>query len=239
MITNLTTKKFQIIIILFLFITQNSFSNTLFCGIEIGSKGIKVAILDVKNAKKNQYTLKEYWTENVGIVRGIAIDGNLDPNDITIAGNVVLANYIKLLTKYKIQDENIFIVASSGIAMANNKQDLVIKIKELTQKEIEIIPSKLEAKLLFTGSVPKNNYENSLNLDIGGGNTKGGFIDNGNVFHPLNLDLGTMTLTEIINKEIEDQYNFNQYLENLAEKNTFLNNSIKEMLKNIPNTKKN
>jgi exopolyphosphatase/pppGpp-phosphohydrolase len=235
--------RIVLIFVLFhIFCFQNSYSNTLFGGIEIGSKGIKVAVLDVKNAKKNQYTLKEFWTENVGIVKGIAIDGNLNPNDINTAGNVVLSNYIKLLTKFKIEDENIFIVASSGIAMANNTQDLILKIKELTQKDIEIIPSKLEAKLLFTGSVPKKQYENGLNLDIGGGNTKGGFIEDqdkkSNIFHPLNLDLGTMTLTEKINKELDEQNNFNQYLGNLAEKNAMLNTSIKEMLKNIPNTKK-
>ena len=76
---------------------QNSFSNTLYSGIEIGSKGIKVTVLNVENAKKNLFTLKEFWTDNIGIAKGISIDGNLAMDDIQAACKIVLEDYKKLL----------------------------------------------------------------------------------------------------------------------------------------------
>jgi hypothetical protein len=34
-------------------------------GIEIGSKGIKMSVLEVDNIKKGDYTVKSFWTENI------------------------------------------------------------------------------------------------------------------------------------------------------------------------------
>lgn len=230
--------KFSFLILIITFFSQNVFSNTLFGGIEIGSKGVKVTILDVENAKNNIFKQKEFWTENVGIAKGISINGSLNLEDIEKAGNVVLANYNKLLKEFKIEDKNIFIVASSGVGMANNTDVLVAKIKELTNKDLEIISSKLESKLLFRGCISQKNYNNSLLIDIGGGNTKGGFVEihngNVNVFHPMNLDLGTMTLTERINKQLEGDYDMLLYKEKLAENNAFVNNAVKNMFLERP-----
>ena len=145
---------------LILLLCQNIFSNTIFGGIEIGSKGIKISILDVENAKKNIFTVKDFWTVNVGLAKGISIDGNLAQDDIETASNVVFENYTKLLNEFKIEDKNIFIVASSGIGIAQNTDKLTEKIKLLTNKDIEVITSKLEAKLMFRGSIIKKNYLN-------------------------------------------------------------------------------
>ena len=153
-IYNLRKIKYLILFLLFAF-CSHIYSNTLFGGIEIGSRGVKMTVLDVENAKKNLFTLKEFWTENVGIARGISIDGNLAPEDIDAASKVVLSNYLLLINKYKIETQNIFIVASSGVGIAKNTDVLANIIKELTNKEIEVISSRLESKLMFKGSIIK------------------------------------------------------------------------------------
>src|SRR6187402_353928 len=208
----------------------------LYGGIEIGSKGIKMTVLQVESIRRNTYDVKEFWTENVGIAAGIGIDGLLLKEDIDKAGEVVLRNYKKMLTEHKIEDKNIFIVSSSGVGLANNTNDLVVKIKELTNKKIEIISSSLEAKLLLRGCIPPKNYLNSVIIDIGGGNTKGGYakdINDSSVFFPVSCDLGTVTLTEIINKKCKQKTVF-EFNENLFDYLPTIREHFKKMYTSRP-----
>jgi exopolyphosphatase/pppGpp-phosphohydrolase len=208
----------KIFILLFLNATIGLFAQdktNLFGGIEIGSKGVKITIVDIKNAKKGEFEIKDFWTENTGIARGISIDGKLQKDDIEKTGAAVAANYKKLLEEFKVPDNKIFIIGSSGVGMAKNTADLVAKVKELTGKDMDFITSETEAKLLVKGGIPPSRYLNALILDIGGGNTKGGFVgvfnDDNFVFMPLNLNLGTVTLTEKIKKKAKNE-DFLEYL---------------------------
>jgi exopolyphosphatase/pppGpp-phosphohydrolase len=66
-----------------------------------------------------------------------------------------------------------------------------------------IVDAKTEGKMLLKGCVPPQEYPNSVILDIGGGNTKGGYVDVRNnvfVFFPLVVSFGTITLTEAVIK---------------------------------------
>jgi len=186
-------------------ITQSDAKESnIYAGIEIGSKGIKMTVLDVVNIKKGAYTVRSFWTENIGIAKGIAKDGNLAAADIDKAVATVLTNYSKMLNEFKIEDENIFIVGSSGVAMAKNTQELADKIFLATTKTLDFVDATTEGKMLLKGCVPPQEYLNSVILDIGGGNTKGGYVDvrNNNVFvfFPLSVSYGTITLTEAVLK---------------------------------------
>ena len=120
-----------------------------------------------------------------------------------------MRNYLKLLTEFKIDDSKIFIVASSGVGLAKNTALLVKLVKELTNENMEVISSQLESKLSFKGCIPPKFYDKALLIDIGGGNTKGGYVDvindENTVFFPVNLDLGTISLTEKIKKKINSE----------------------------------
>jgi exopolyphosphatase/pppGpp-phosphohydrolase len=200
----------------------------LYGGIEIGGKGVKMSVIDVENVKKSIYQVKDFWTENAGIARGISIDGNLAQEDMDIACEIVQRSYQKLLNEYKIDDKNIFIVASSGVGMAKNTDALAAQVKKLTNKDLDIISSQLEAKLMLKGCIPPKNYQNSMILDIGGGNTKGGYVDSFNesniIFFPISMDLGTITMTEKINlkSKLKTVFEFNElsfdFLPTLREK---------------------
>ncbi|WP_309608478.1 exopolyphosphatase [Flavobacterium sp.] len=183
--------------------------STLYAGIEIGSKGIKMSVLNVTNIKKGSYNILSYWSENVGIAKGISIDGNLGKEEMDKTTTVVSANLTKIKTEFNVPDENIFIVGSSGVAMAKNTKELTEKIKAATNKELEFIDSQTEGKMLLKGCIPPVDYKNSMVLDIGGGNTKGGYVDTLNnenfVFFPLALNYGTVTLTEAVIKKTKDQ----------------------------------
>lgn len=192
--------KLTVLIICVLIFNNKTTAQNLYGGIEMGSKGIKMSVLDIQNIKKSEFTSKAFWTENTTLAKGIAKDGNLNLDDIELSCQVVAKNYKKLIDEYKVDKKKIFIIASSGVGMANNTDVLVNRIKELLNYDLEIISTEREARLLIAGGVPVNRYTNSLLLDIGGGNTKGGYIDVKNVdtfvFFPVSMRLGTVTLTE-------------------------------------------
>lgn len=198
---------FKTIVLIFFFQNIGFAQDTnLFAGIEIGSKGVKMTVIDVINIKKGDFLIKSYWSENAGIARGISIDGNLALEDINKATAIVMSNLIKIKTEFNVAEDNIFVVGSSGVAMASNISELVAKIKLVTNKNIEFIDAQTEGKMLLKGCVPPTEYKNSMVLDIGGGNTKGGYIDVNNdennfVFFPLSLNYGTVTLTEAVIKK--------------------------------------
>lgn len=225
-----------------LFISFVAFSQkNLYAGIEIGSKGIKMSVIDVNNIKKGDYFIVDYWTENVGLAKSISITGNLAEEDINNAGSVVFENLSKIKSKYNVVDENIYIVASSGVALANNTQALADKIMTLTNKELDFISAESEGKMLLKGVIPPTDYQDAIVLDIGGGNTKGGYLDalNNNKFEffPLKLDYGTITLTEAINKTILISSQINDmgvYKEKSFAFAPLLRDKIKEMFETKP-----
>lgn len=196
----------KVIIIFIFLIPSNLISQELYAGIEIGSKGVKMSIINVQNIRKGKYEVVDFWTENVAIAKGIAVDGKLAPNDIDTAFDVVVKNYTKLLKEYKIEEKNIFIVVSSGVGMAENVDILLQRLYVFTNINVAIISADTEAKLLLKGCMPPKEYSDSLILDIGGGNTKGGYVEKFSeedilMFYPVTLDLGTVTFTEKINKK--------------------------------------
>ena len=120
-------------------------------------------------------------------------------------------------------------------------QDLIDKIKSTTDKELDFINAETEGKMLLKGSIPPTEYQDAIVLDIGGGNTKGGYVDvlNNNKFEffPLKLDYGTITLTEAINKTIVNLREVNDmevYKEKSFNYAPLLREKIKEMLNSKP-----
>ena len=235
----ITILKFtQVLFIsLLLIVTAKNYAQ-LYGGIEIGSKGIKMSVLDVDNIRKGRYEIKSFWTENVGIAKGIAIDGNLADDDIDAAATVVLNNYKKIKNEFNVTDENIFIVGSSGVAMASNTQMLIDKIQLVTQKKLEFIDAQTEGKMLLKGCVPPIDYIDAVVLDVGGGNTKGGYVDVGNnenfVFFPVSLNYGTITLTEAVNKKVNKKNDLGEYVEKSFGFLPILRDQIKAMYDTSP-----
>jgi exopolyphosphatase/pppGpp-phosphohydrolase len=106
---------------------------------------------------------------------------------------------------------------------------------------MEFITSETEARLLVKGGIPPSKYLNALILDIGGGNTKGGFVglfnDDNFVFLPLNLNLGTITLTEKIKKKAKNE-DFLEYLKTTSRFKDSLGFEVDKMYDVRPLSKK-
>ncbi len=228
--------KFLSSVLLLLIISISSFAEK-FGGIEVGGKGLKISVIDIKNLETGEFTIIKSWSRNTAITRGISIDGRLRPDDITESANAVKEILDQLKSEYSLADDHIFTIASSGVGMATNRQDFVNKVKELTGREITFVTSEQEGKLVTKGAVPPSKYMNSVTCDIGGGNTKGGYVslDDANhyVFTPMAFELGSVTLTEKLKKNAKSP-DFKDFAASAIEYNDTLRSIIKYVNDNKP-----
>jgi hypothetical protein len=159
--------------------------STVCAGIEVGSKGVKMSILEIgKNAKKSG---------SFNVLKDTSI--NTDFISFTAPSFYATVKALSDLYKvanneYGIQSEHIFTVISSGVkiqADKANKNTYVnglidsFKIKSnLPQRKVDIVSVSEEARLSHLGIVPEYRRFNTFLIDIGSGNTKGGYFPNGN-----------------------------------------------------------
>jgi len=245
----LQKNKSQILffILLNLFFSFNSFSQkNLYAGIEIGRRAIKVSVLDVNNIRKADYDILYFETERFNFADHISANGELTQEDIDKAAITVADQLKKIKTEFKLLEENIFIVAAPVFASARNIDVLKNKITSSTKKDLDILNVNEEPKTLVKGAIPPVDYSNAFLLDIGAQTTRGGYIDelkdNKLEFTPLELDFGTMTLTDAVKKTVANQNQANDmsvYQEKSFDFNEVLRKKIKDLLdKNPPLLKK-
>ncbi|KAF2515227.1 Ppx/GppA phosphatase family protein [Flavobacterium foetidum] len=230
-----------IFILLNLIFSINSFSQkNVYAGIEIGRRAIKISVLEVNNIKKADYKILSFATDRVNFAEHIAAKGELPQEDINKISAVVVDQLKRIREEFKILEENIIIVAAPVFASARNIDALKNRITTLTNKSFEVMNVDEEAKTLVKGAIPPVDYASALLLDIGAQTTKGGYIDepdNKLEFIPLELDFGTMTLTDAVQKTVVNQSQINDmstFQEKSFNYNEILRKKIKEMLDSNP-----
>lgn len=185
-------------------------NNSVFAGIEVGSKGVKLSVLDVdKTANGNSFTILKDTSINTDF-----ISFSQSTSSATLNG---LLNLFTVATKdMKIPSKRVFTVISSGVKMQADKDDknkmieeLVVsfrdKIKEPDRK-VDIVDVTQEARLSHLGIVPEAKRYTTFLIDIGSGNTKGGYFPNGNTkdFKLFQLNWGTKSTANATEKRCEE-----------------------------------
>lgn len=136
-----------------------------------------------------------------------------------------------LLNEQKIQERNIFIIASSAINKIKNKPELEANVKSHTHHPLHFIDEKEESTFAFYGSIPSTQWSNSSMIDIGGGNTKVAWMDEKNAIDFFEIPLGTVSLTQ---RAIQQETNtsFETQCSNIIQKelSTLQNTHTKETL---------
>lgn len=221
-------------LILVIFFTSNAIAQNQYAGIEIGGKGLKTFIIDARSIEKGIWVIDKYWFENINILSGIVTTGSLSTTDIETTSKQVLTAYNQLINQYKIDKEKIYIVISSGVSVAKNTNQFAKKIQEEVCIQPHIITSDIESKLLFKGCIPPKYYKESMIMDIGSGNTKGGFIETESgksTFYDFNMDLGTMSFSNLIYKKYTT-FKIPDFINLVKEYEPKLNADVKEMYEN-------
>ena len=183
----------------------------LYSGIEVGSKGVKMSLLEVgKNAKNNgSFNVLKDTSVNTDF-----ISFSSPTFQATLEG---LSNlYTIATTEYNISPEKVFTVISSGVQMQAAKDEKNEWIKNLIdsfrlkinepKRKVEVIDAMQEGRLSHLGIVPDAKRFSTFLIDIGSGNTKGGYFpyDNTKDFKLFSLNWGTKSVANATEKKCDE-----------------------------------
>ena len=207
-------------------------NSSVYAGIEVGSKGVKMSILEVgKDAKT---------TGSFAILKDTSINTDfisfLHPNFLATL-NGLSGLYNLAIKEYKISPKRVFTVVSSGVKMQAEKENkkewitnLVDSFKLRTKeskRQVEIVDVVDEARLSHLGIVPDNDRYNTFLIDIGSGNTKGGYFPNGNTkdFKLFQVNWGTKSTANATDKKCGDDKSLVTFYKQLAKTATEAENT--------------
>lgn len=155
----------------------------LYGGIEIGSKGIKATAIRVKETNDG-HTVKLIYAEVINTTLMQLKDNKFAPEIISDTASAIARLLGKMRNDLKIPDAHIGIVGSSGLR-ADNPLDLVKAVRNKTGKAMSFLDVESEVQLSIVGTIPqryrnadgtwKDNRGISMLMDVGSGNTKGGY----------------------------------------------------------------
>ena len=228
----LSPTKIYSLLIFFIFVSAQSFSQSfknanyreddLYAGIDVGSKGVKLSIIKMgKNASvTGSFVAIKDSSINTDFI-------SFTPQTFTATLYAIRNLYNFARKTYHIVPEKIFTVVSSGIkgqAEKENKQDRIVALSDSLRlllnepkRAMPVIGAMDEAKLSHLGIVPEARRYNTFLIDIGSGNTKGGYFKNGNTkeLKLFMLNWGTKTISNATEKRLGDDKgiaNYKKYL---------------------------
>lgn len=154
--------------------------STLYAGIEVGSKGVKLSLVEV--AKNNR-------SADFNIVLDSSVNSDFisfTPESFknTVIGFAGL--YKNAMGSYGVAPDKIYTVVSSGVKVTAERLDKNSWIENMIDsfrnvigepdRKVVVITPEEEARLSHLGIVPDDKRFNTFLIDIGSGNTKGGYF---------------------------------------------------------------
>jgi hypothetical protein len=199
---------------------QNS---AVYAGIEVGAKGVKMSILEIgKNAQKSgAFNVLKDTSLNSDFI-------SFSPSSYQATLAALTNLYTVAKKEYNIPAESIFTVISSGVKVQADKADKNSWLKNLAdsfklnvnepKREVAVIDVLQEARLSHLGIVPESRRYTTFLIDIGSGNTKGGFFPNGDtkMLKLFNLSWGTKSTSNATEKRCDDDKTIDNYNKQLV-----------------------
>jgi len=198
-------------------------NSTVYTGIEVGSKGVKMSMVELgKNAQSNgSFNILKDTSVNTDFI-------SFNETTFSTTLNALCALYATAQTAYKIPDKRIFTAISSGVKMQAEKDEKTELVKKLIDsfrarindpaKQVAVIDVKQEAFLSHLGIVPESRRYSTFLIDIGSGNTKGGYFPYGNTkeFYLFQLNWGTKSTSNTAEKRMEEDKSMANYQKQLT-----------------------
>lgn len=197
---------------------QLKYKNSLvYAGIDIGSKGVKLSVLEVgKNPQKNSFHVLQESSVNTDF-----ISFSKPSFDATLNGMCQL--YATATSQYQIPPDRVFTVISSGVKGQADREGKNAWVQQLIDsfrtrisdpsRNVPVIDVMQEARLSHLGIVPDARRYTTFLIDIGSGNTKGGYFPNGNTkdFKLFEVNWGTKSIANATEKRCTDDKTIANY----------------------------
>jgi exopolyphosphatase/pppGpp-phosphohydrolase len=182
-------------------------------GIEIGAKGVKATAINViGNAGAYDVKVLMAATENTTLAAGLGESGRFAPDAVKVTAGAVAKFAAALQTEHKVPAENLYVVGSSGLFSAiegkpdsvkANQDALAKAVREACGLKMTFIDVKRETELSIAGVIPPGHVGASILIDIGSGNTKGGFRDGDKGAVTFGVPFGSVTFADAARKRVE------------------------------------
>jgi hypothetical protein len=178
-------------------------------GIEIGAKGIRAIVVDIPG-NDGEPKILMIENKNTTLVAELASTKMYSPKSLDETARLVGQFAKKMRDEFKIPDQRLYVVGSSGIfvplegdadLIKANKELLVKAIQESTKLTMDFVTIVREAELTITSVVPAPFRYESVLLDIGSGNTKGGADQKETGLVTFGISFGTISFFDQIKKE--------------------------------------
>jgi hypothetical protein len=203
-------------------IIQKFETGRVYAGIEVGSKGVKLSLLemDKQTGDAGEFAILKDTTVNTDFI-------SFTQPTYQATLNALDKLYQVAVKQNNIPPANVFTAISSGVYIQAQKEDKNSWIEQLINafkimisepdRKVAIISVEDEARLSHLGIVPENRRYNTFLIDIGSGNTKGGYFPYGNTrdFRLFQLTWGTKSTFNATDKMLGDNKgldNFNSQL---------------------------
>ncbi|HKI36714.1 MAG TPA: hypothetical protein VKA46_32970 [Gemmataceae bacterium] len=179
--------------------------------IEIGSKGVKAVVIDIFLDEGGNYDFNPSGDQTADVTLvGAAADGQaFDPKVLDAAVDHVKKFAATMREEGEVPPEHMYVLCSSGLwvpfknpnALAKNQALLAERVKAATGCSLIFNKVADEVRLGMNACVPRKQRDETLFLDIGSGNTKGGFFEKKDVFQVMSVDFGSKTYTDKVKAE--------------------------------------
>lgn len=159
-----------------------------YAGIEVGSKGVKMSLLEMarNSAKSPNYSIVMDTSVNTDFI-------SFTPATFESSLEALSGLYKTALEFYHIPADRIYTVISSGVKVSAQKSNKTPWIQNLIDsfklkihdpsRNVAVIDAEEEARLSHLGIVPESKRFTTFLIDIGSGNTKGGYFPSDNISH--------------------------------------------------------
>ncbi|MES1219669.1 MAG: hypothetical protein ABUT20_29485, partial [Bacteroidota bacterium] len=198
-------------------------SSFIYAGIEVGSKGVKMSVVEIgKDAKNNgSFNIIKDTSVNTDFI-------SFTQPTFQATLNSLSGLYFLAISDYKIPSKNIYTVVSSGVKIQAEKENQFNSIEFLVnsfrsrindpKRKVDLVDVADESRLSHLGIIPEEKRYNTFLVDVGSGNSKGGYFPNGNTkdFKLFQISWGTKSVANATEKRC-DAYdktlaNFNKQL---------------------------
>jgi len=174
--------------------------------IEIGSTGIKVLVIDAF-AAGDGYDFTVDFKDNANINLVSAVDKKeFTPQGLDEAAEQVRRFHTLMREKHGVPAERIYVAASSGLfvpfkgdaeALEKNQKALAERVKGASGGgKLYFATAGDEGRLALLAAKKAGQRKDWLIVDIGGGNTKGGYFEGADSFISFDLANGSKVLTK-------------------------------------------
>jgi hypothetical protein len=182
-----------------------------YAGIEVGSKGVKLCILNpkIQSLDLSQKIIYD-TTINTDFIKFISL--NEEETAIAIYSLYYVAN-----ERYNIPKDQIFLAISSGVKQTADRDKktesitkLMANVKDLLQDEnrtMEIITLTQESIFTFKSLIPESEKLKTIVIDIGSGNTKGGYYITDEVFNNFTIGWASKSIYNYVEKRSDTNSN--------------------------------